>query len=304
MTRLPDGVAHPNFFIVGAPKSGTSAMHQYLGEHPDCFMCRKEPHYFATDFNRGVDSPAGYAALFRDCPTTAKAVGEASVWYLYSREAIPNILHHLPDARIIAMLRNPVDLVHSKHAQMIFNCEEDVEDFEAAWRLESARRKGAHIPRRVPNPSYLYYSQVGRLGEQVDRLLSLARAGQVKLIVFDDFRDSPRRVYEETLDFLDLPRDARTEFPRVNANTVHRSSAVGRLLHKPPRTLHRLVKGLERGLGMEQLPGIDFMHRLNTREQSRTPLSPAFRAELVAHFREDVQRLEAVLDRDLSDWKR
>jgi len=303
-TRLLPGATHPTFFIVGAPKSGTSALDQYLRDHPDAFLCRKEPHYFASDFlDRGVDTPDGYADLYTGCPAGARAVGESSVWYLYSRDAVPNILHHLPEARIIAMLRNPVDLVHSKHAQMVYNCEEDVPDFEAAWRLEGERKQGRRLPPEVPNPSFLYYSELGRLGEQVERLVQTVPAGQLKLIVFEDFCADTGEVYRETLDFLGLPQDGRVDFPRINPNTVHRNAAVGRLLHKPPGLLYRAVKGIERGLGLRQLPGIDLVRRWNTQARKRPSLSADFRAEVVAHYRPEVERLEAIIGRDLSAWK-
>ncbi len=303
LTALLPGTPRPTFFIIGAPKSGTSALDQYLREHPDAFLCRKEPHFFATDMDRGVDSPQEYAELYSSCPDGARAIGESSVWYLYGREAVPNILHHLPAARIIAMLRNPVDLVHSKHAQMVYNCEEDEADFERAWRLEPERKQGRRLPPQVPNPCFLFYSEIGRLGEQVERLQAVVPPEQLKLIVFEDFIQDTRRVYRETLDFLGLPQDGREDFPRINPNTIHRSPAVGRLLHKPPGFLYRTVKGLERGLRLKQLPGIELVRRWNTKAQKRPALSPAFRAEVVDHYRSEVERLEQLLGRELPSWK-
>lgn len=305
LVSFPPGSSAPNFFIVGAPKSGTTSLDVYLRKHPSCFLCRKEPHFFATDFlDRGVDRAADYVDLFAKCPPGTAAVGEASVWYLYSRDAIPNLRREFPEARLIAMLRNPVDLIYSKHAQLVFNCEEDESDFERAWRLEPERRAGRQIPATALEPSFLYYSEVGRLGEQVARMLSVFPAEQVHLILFEDFCADAGRHYRNVLDFLGLRDDGRTAFPRVNPNTVHRSKLIGRLLQKPPAGLQKIVRCVERRLGLRQLPGIDLIRHLNTKVAARKPLDPAFRAELTAHFRPEVERLEGVLGRDLSAWKR
>jgi hypothetical protein len=128
----------PNFFIVGAPKCGTTALYEYLRLHPNIFMPQyKEPHSFATDLGAYplIKSPDAYAELFRDACGRHLRVGEASVYYLRSSTAIANIHDFDPEAKIIALFRNPVDLVHALHAQLLYVGEEVVPDFEAAWRL-------------------------------------------------------------------------------------------------------------------------------------------------------------------------
>ena len=103
----------PNFFIIGAPKSGTTALGVYLGEHPDIFMCDpKEPQYFTFDLpgHRGVRTWEEYQALFPDQDRNVHAVGEASVWYLYSKVAVQEIATYRPDARLIVLLRRPDEM--------------------------------------------------------------------------------------------------------------------------------------------------------------------------------------------------
>jgi hypothetical protein len=124
----------PTFFIVGAPKSGTTALAVYLQDHPMvCFSEDKEPQYFALDLpgQRLVTDEAQYLAFFHPSETN-KIAGEASVFYLYSKVAIQNIAKFDQNAKLIVMLRNPIDIVHSFHAQLVFSGEEDERDFAEA----------------------------------------------------------------------------------------------------------------------------------------------------------------------------
>ena len=130
----------PNLFIIGAPKCGTTAKAHYLSEHPDVFMCpEKEPHYFNTDLNykRGKsDDLEEYLNLFSGA-TEEKIVGEASVWYLYSKEAVRNILEFNPNAKFIIMVRNPIKMAPSLHQQLFYNGRETEKDFNKAWCLQT-----------------------------------------------------------------------------------------------------------------------------------------------------------------------
>jgi hypothetical protein len=293
----------PNTFIVGAPKSGTTALYRYLSGHPNiCMSPMKEPHFFATDLKRGVSSEADYFSLWSGATDSQIVRGEASVWYLYSQEAIGNIRRFDSDSKIIAMLRNPVDLIYSKHAQLLYNCEEDEPDFERAWKMQEQRKRGDALPRYVVNPQFLFYEEIGRMGEQVERLLSIFPEDQVHIIIFEDFRQNTAAIYRNTLAFLGLQDDGRANFPRINENCVHRSRAVGRLLKKPPAFINRRVKLAERLFGVEQLWGIDTITRLNTKSVKRPKLSREFREQLQEVFRPDIARLTQLLGRDLSAW--
>ncbi len=131
----------PNFFIVGAPKCGTTALSEYLREHPNVFMCSpKEPKYFDFDFNYPIEwTEKSYLNLYSKAdPKRHHAIGEASVTYHYSECAISRILKLNPESKFIIMLRNPVDLVRSWHAQEIFTGQENISDFEKGL----ARRRG------------------------------------------------------------------------------------------------------------------------------------------------------------------
>src|SRR5690606_1306193 len=133
-----------NLFLLGAPKCGTTAMAEYLGQHPEIFFPRiKEPHYFCTDFPRfrRVKTMAEYRELF--APAKGKKVkGDASVWNLYSRKAIGEIRSYNQESRILIMVRDPVSMLPSLHNQLLYSGREDIAYFDRAWRATSSRKQG------------------------------------------------------------------------------------------------------------------------------------------------------------------
>lgn len=296
----------PSFFIVGAPKCGTTALYEYLRPHPNILMPRvKEPHFFATDMGTYpmVRTLEDYLGLFPESTDERMRAGEASVYYLRSSAAIPNIHEFDPGSKIIAMFRNPVDMVYSLHSQLLYVAEETETDFETAWRLQERRRQGLDLPSTCREPSLVQYAQVGRFGTQTERLLSIFPREQVKLIVYDDFAASPKAVYDEVIDFLGLPHDHRTSFPRINENKRVRIAWLRDFSRKPPPGLRNAFRSLKRAVGGEAISSVKKkIVALNTVRERRPPLSPELRAELVASFRDEVGLLSRILDRDLSHW--
>lgn len=297
MSRIPD------FFILGAPKCGTSALDQYLAEHPRIFMCEKELSYFATDFpnHRITRTFEDYLKLFASASPDTLAVGEGTFCYLYSREAAPQIHKLNPRAKVIAMLRNPIDLVHSFHSQLTYNGEEDV-DLATALQLEPLRLHGEHIPPHCQTAAMLQYTQVARLGEQVERLYEIFPAENVKLILFDDFRRDVRAVYEDVVQFLGVPSDGRQTFPVVNQNKRHTIAWLGRFTEQPPRSLMAGARLVKKVLGLKSLGVLSRLRKFNVREESRQPMSADLRNYLAELFRDDVEKLSERLGRDLSHW--
>lgn len=298
----------PNFFIVGAPKCGTTALYEYLRPHPNIFMpALKEPHFFASDL--GIYPPIRtlqeYLGLFAPSTPTHLRLGEASVYYLRSSVAIANIREFNPDAKLIAMFRNPIDTVHSLHSQLLYVSEETETDFEKAWRLQERRRQGRDLPPGSRGAFLLQYAEVGQFGTQTQRLLSTFPPAQVKIILFDDFAASPKKIYDDVIEFLEIPHDNRTKFPRINENKRAKIPWLRDFMRKPPPALHTAVRGLKSALGSE---GISATKKgivaLNTVRERRPPLSSKFRAELAEAFRDEVALLGRLLDRDLSHWNR
>lgn len=277
-----DEVKQPNFFIIGAPKCGTTSLARYLGDHPQVFVTTpKEPCYFSRSLT--VDrvqrrskachrSLEGYLHLFDAATERHQLRGDATTRNLRCEAALFEIKALVPEARLIVMLRDPTEFIPSWHAQKIHEKQEVEYDLEKAWRLEESRRQGTNVPGRLKATDAVFYSQVARMGSQVERLLQIFPREQVHLIVLDDLRKNPRDVYVRTLEFLGAIDDGRTDFE----------------VHNPRRTSKRGILSLF-GLGKSPIPIVG--------------PSPKFEAELRHHFVGEVEKLERILGRDLSSWK-
>jgi hypothetical protein len=302
----------PNFFLFGAPKCGTTALYEYLRTHPNVFLPHvKEPHFFADDFPnyRDIDCQKTYLELFRSCRSYHKAIGEASVLYLCSSVAHENIYRFNKKAKIIVMVRNPVDMFHSLHSQLLYTFYENEKDYKKAWRLQSDRKKGLKIPKTCREPSLLQYKKICMLGDQVERLLLTFPHEQVKIILFEDFKDSTQAVYEDVLAFLELLSDNRSYFPRVNTSKDHRIKWLGRLLISPPSPIQKVRSSLKNEFAVNytgvQKAIILFgksLIRFNIKKTKRKAMPAGFRREIVNVFREDINKLSKILKKDLSSW--
>lgn len=300
-------MTRPNFFIIGAPKSGTTAMAGYLGDHPGIHFCEpKEPCFFATDFpgQRLAESEEDYLALFADGAGEEAAVGEGSVWYLYSEEALANIRAFDPDARIIVMLRNPVEQVYSMHQELYHRRYEAEADFTRAWALQERRRRGQDIPKYCKEAAFLQYGRIASYAAQVERLFQTFPRAQVRIVIFDDFKKDAGATYRALLAFLGVPDDGRAEFRPALESRRHRLHWLGTFLINQPAWLVRVKSGIKRALGIERLGVREMVAQYNTVVEKRAPLPPAFTEELKDYFRADVEKLSQLLDRDLSGWCR
>ncbi len=295
----------PNFFLVGAPRCGTTSVWSYLAKHPGAYMSyQKEPLFFGSDFTKipnefFVLDRDRYLELFR--PGADKKVrGEASVMYMLSKRAAEEIYAFNSQARILMMLRNPVDVVYSHHGQLRWGGYEDIADFEEAYAAEADRRQGRRVPRSALMLEALYYSQVGLLGEQVERYLKVFPRDQVKIIFYEDLSKAPGETYFDLLDFLGLDRIAPTSFEAKNPHKEARSNDLAVFLMRPPRALTLFLDRLPlktRHWVITRAQGF-----LNTRYVTRKPLSREMRARLLEHFAPDVKKLGQLTGRDLSSW--
>lgn len=286
----------PNFFILGAPKCGTTSLAVWLSEHPNIFMSpEKEPHFFNTDDRRGVTTLDQYENLFRNTRKEHIAIGEASVWYLSSSEAVSNILKYNPDARFIVMVRNPIEMAPALHGQMLLAGLESVRDFSKAWYLQEERRQGRRLPAFSWTRRRFLYGDICSVGAQLEKLLSVVSANRVLVIILDDLGVDPHREYLRVLKFLDCPDDERLEFPVYNTAVNLRWVALTRFFG--------CLSEIKCRLGMLSHTGLAApLNRINQFCEPRPKLSAAMEAALKKYFRGDVERLSRLLDRDLRSW--
>lgn len=286
----------PNFFIVGAPKAGTTSLAFWLSAHPNVYFSpEKEPHHFNSDDHRSYPDLAAYEALFQGATEDHLAIGEASTWYLYSKEAANNIEAYRSDARYIVCLRNPIEMAYSLHEQKVFLGYEHILDFEKAWSLNADRAEGKMTSTWCRNPRHLDYGSACLIGEQLERLLSTVQRSKVHTLLLDDVKDNPRQHYLKVLSFLGLPDDGREIFPLRNPAKERKSKLAHTLMQA--MVLLKETLGIRKSFGL--LGGLE---KKNVTYRDRDPLSPAMRVVLENHFRDDIKRLSGLLDRDLSHW--
>ena len=292
----------PEFFIVGAFKAGTTALYEYLRAHPQIFMSvPKEPMYFGQDltprYTRMTEDE--YLGLFRGAADDQRA-GEASPWYLYSTSAAREIHAFNPDARIIIMLRNPVDVMYSQHNQLVFNQREDLADFDQALAAEDDRLAGRRLPTDAIRPEALYYRRSVRFPEQVRRYLDVFAADRVHFIVFDDLVRDPQGVFRSTLEFLGVDATVAVDLSVYNPSKTARSGRMQRLIFAPRGPMRRLFGALRRFPLMHRLR--DALVSANSQTAARPRMDPDLRARLTAEFAPQVAELGSIIGRDLSPW--
>jgi hypothetical protein len=318
---LRDAVPPPQFFIAGAPRCGTTALSTWLAGHPAiCFSRPKETHYFVTS---GDHPSAGetieklqrdyFSKYFAHLSGKSEWLGEGSVSYLYSPAAIERILAINPSARFIVMVRNPLEMLPSYHARLLYTLDEEVTDFAAAWRLQEVRAQGRQIPRDCREPQLLRYREIGSMGRHLKQLIDMAGRRRVMTVVYDDLVRDSREVYLRALDFLGLPDDGRADFPRVRESRGYRSRRLHRLIKRPPPLIMRAVgpKPLDANRAGGQQAGIwqpplrrlrKILKRLNQAPGTYPALSADVAVELGEFFAGDVACLGRLLGRDLSHW--
>ena len=295
------------FFIVGAPRCGTTAMSRYLGKHPNiCFSDPKETHYFLfADQTKSSDDLRRefLNAYFPHLSDEALMIGEGSISSLYSKDALQLILRTFRAPKFIVMLRNPVDLVYSWHAQLYYSFLEDIGDFSAAWQAQEQRARGELIPERCPIPFALQYREIGSLGKYVEKLLEDAPREQIKIIFMEDFHKDADAVYRECLDYLDVPYEPRRDPRKLNANKRHRFRWLGKLLAHDTRSRgSRLLNKFFKMPVVNKFQVKYWLHEFNKIEYKRPPLNPEIRSMLIEEFRDDIAKLAKVTGRNLDHW--
>ena len=290
----------PDFFIVGAPKCGTTSMRAFLGQHSEIFMpSNVEPHFFGTDalsphFFRDEQKYLPLFALAKN----EKRVGEKSTWYLYSKRSAAEIKEFQPSASIIIMLRNPVDQIYSHHGFRVHIGHESLVDFEAALEAEEDLRKV--LRREVP---FSLYRETPRYTHQVKRYLDVFGRANVHIIIFDDFISDPAGVYRETLGFLRVNPDFQPEFRNINPSRRVRSRAVQILLTNRPQFVRSFMNAITPlQLRKQIFKGLSYLSYLNSSYAPRPPMKPEPRSQLQAEFLPEVEQLSRLPDRDLTHW--
>ena len=308
------GKAKPNFFIVGAPKCGTTSLHEYLQRHPDVYMpFYKEPHYFGSDligsrFEQFRNRPEKYLKLF-EVVKDEQRIGESSPWYLVSQHAAQEIKAYDPNAKIIMILRNPVDMMYSMWSQFRYSGNEQIEIFEEALAAEPDRKQGRRIRRAAHCITGLFYREMASYTNQVQRYFDTFGKDNVHVIIFDDFKSDTAKVYKCVLDYLEIDNTFQPSFDVVNPNKEVRVEWLQKLILSTGFSLMLLKDRLTYYATTSRFLPYNYRAKtvkgvINayTKYEKRSPLTPETRHRILTEFIPEIDNLSQLLDRDLSHW--
>jgi hypothetical protein len=295
----------PNFLVIGAMKAGTTALYYYLRQHPQIYMSPvKETSFFATEGKRldfcgpgdewwlhnAVTDLQAYFALFQGV-THERAIGEASPIYLYIPESSERIRHYLPETKLIAILRDPVERAYSNFLHLVRDGREPFTDFVQALQAEESRIHrnwgwGWHYLRKG-----FYYAQVKRYYDLFDQ-------NQIRIYLYEDFNTSPASTLQDIFDFLDVDRNfvQPNISIRANVSAIPRNKALHNFLGRP-----YLIKNILKPF----LPARFRRHTasfIKKRNISKPKLPVEIRRQLIQSYREDILKLQDLIQHDLSKW--
>jgi hypothetical protein len=300
----------PNFLIIGAMKSGTTALYYYLEQHPQVYMSPvKEPNFFAFEGEdlgarwpgdqKGINGSSiteieAYRALYAQAKDE-KALGEASHWYLYRPKAVERIKHHIPDAKMIVILRNPVERAYSHFLHSVRTGTELLTDFTEALQEEaSGARKAAYRED---------YFDRGLYAGQVQRYFDVFGRDQVRVYLHEDLNSSPHETMKDIFQFLQVDDSFIPDVSlKRNVSGFPKNKTLDRYLRGPHPVKRVLKRYLPFPLRRRLLVASD---ALNTRNLTEPPkLQPEVRRQLTGAYREDILNLQELINRNLFAWVR
>jgi hypothetical protein len=299
----------PDFLVIGAPKAGTTALNAALARHPGLYMSAiKEPKFFLSDgppptkggpgdaltYREHVWRRAEYEALFDPAPAGTLR-GESTPLYLYDRDAMRRIRDTLPGARLIVIVRDPVERAHSNWTHLWSAGLEPIGDFVRACAEEERRAAAGWA-------SFWHYIGLGLYGEQLEYLFTLFPREQVLILRYRLLVDEPLQSLDRICEFLGVETGVLTEIPRHNV-TSHPESTLAHSAVSLAQRAATAVGTMIPGLTAATLTGpIERFLQRHSRE--RQPLSWEQRQELLPRFETDIKLLEDVLGESFADWSR
>jgi len=290
-----------DFFIAGAAKSGTTALYNILKQHKDIFLPEfKEPHFFASDLEKykAHKSKSEYFKLYND--QGDKIWGDASIFNMYSNVAIKNIIKHNENAKIIIMLRKQTATVPSFHSQLLFTQDETEKNIEKAWDFNEKRLQGINIPKSCKCSKILDYKNIFKYAEQLESIYSIVPSENIHIVLHEDFVQNNSNELFKIINFLGV-RNENLKNIISNENEVNIFPIVSRILRHPPSVLKKTKRILIGDKGNKLYKKI---LEYNSIVRAREPLSDKMKMKILEEYVYDISKLELLLNRDLSIWKK
>jgi hypothetical protein len=302
----------PNFLIIGAAKSGTTALHHYLAQHPQIYTSPlKEAKFFAFENQQvswkgpgdldekllPITNLDDYRQLF-SAVANEIAIGESSPYYLYSPEAPERIQNYIPEVKLIAILRNPIDRAYSSFLHMMRDGREPIKNFAAALREEEKRIND--------NWAFVWhYKNAGFYYTQLKRYFDRFNRGQIKVYLYDDFEYNPLKVMQDIFLFLGVDEVFTPDMSRkYNASIQPKNKAAvpkNKILHS---ILESSLVEYPLKTFMDSKSRKKLIFNLKNKNLKKQEISSQVRLDLINSFRDDTLNLQELIGQDLSAWLR
>lgn len=291
----------PDFFIVGAPKCGTTTLYDWLAQHPQAHAPHKEPCFFSQDLestdhlSTHIPTLEAYEAIFHTDDANVLVSGEATPKYLYSDHALDQIARLRSDAKIIVCLRDPVDLVISFHNQKFREGVETEKDFIKAWRrvVDPSGQVASYASMIHGKINYFFW---GAFGKRLQRLFQIFPEKQVLIVTMNELKTDPRTTYVKTLNFLGLDDDGRVDFDASNVGYQIKWPKLHKIAIQIKRHSDPVLRYLKQIRGGKGLGVLKFLNRYNTvKGNYACDVSKEFRDEMYKVFAEDLKLAESFL---------
>lgn len=288
-------VTMPNFLIIGAQKAGTTALYHYLKQHPQVYISPvKEPHFFSFEGEEAngrahITDINAYRSLFEGV-SDETAIGEASPSYIYIPQSSERIRHYVPDAKLIAVLRNPADRAYSNFLYAIWLGREPLTDFALALQKEEERIQNGWGPFWHYQRKGFYYEQLQPYFERFDR-------AQIKIYLYEDLHTQAAGVLRDIFSFLGVDKSYVPDVSaRLNVSGVPKSK-----ISQTVVTGINAVNPIFKRVLPARLRGVRESIRNKVLDEA-PPMPAEAREYLVELYREDVLKLQDLINRDLSGW--
>ena len=292
----------PNFIVIGAMKAATTSLYNYIKQHPDIFMTKvKEPMFFNnfnqnTDFkvlankSKKVNSLLDYFSMFSSVKNES-AIGEASPAYIYNENAPHLIKEHLPDVKIMAILRQPIDRAYSNFLHTKRADRENVNSFEHAIKIEKERISDNWSP-------LYHYIQKGFYSVQLKRYYNLFPKENIKVYLFEDVVKNPKETLKDIFKFLNVDENIEIDVSKKSNVSGTPKGILGFILKKM-----RYYNLMPKFAISDYLPTFMVNLLFKSVYKNTEKLDTVLRKELTdKYYREEILKLEKLIDRDLSNW--
>lgn len=284
----------PNFFIIGAPKSGTTSLYAYLKQHPQVFMpAIKEPNFFSQSLAevrspewRHIKELSEYEKLFNDVKDE-QAIGEGSISYFACPQAPAMIYQYIPKAKLIAILRNPADRAYSAYTFSIQGGSENNRNFAQALKAEEEKI-----------PVNRFYKNVGFYATHLQRFYQQFPKEQIKIFLYEDLKNNRQQLLKDLYNFLEVdPNFTPKMDQQFNVTRKPKSRLLNNFLSKSNPLRNLLIK-----ITPDKVRNMLNLYQRNLAGSKFPPIPEKIKIELLTEYRESILQLQDMINRDLSDW--